>query len=88
MASNADNNTGGYKMCLSIDANGWGDSKGTHVGVAVNMMMGEFDSHLKWPFKGEITVELVNQKEGGEKCEGKSQSHTIIMREMLLPSKE
>ena len=44
-----------------IDPNGWGVGKGTHVGVGVHMMKGEFDSHLKWPFRGEITVELVNQ---------------------------
>ena len=62
---------GGYKMCLGIYANGCGDGKGTHVGVFVYMMMGEFDSHLKWPFKGEITVELVNQKEGGVNYEKK-----------------
>ena len=57
---------GGYKMCLKITANGWASGKGTHVGLAVVMMKGEFDSHLQWPFEGEITVELVNQKEGGE----------------------
>ena len=67
---------GGYKMCLKINPKGWGDGKGTHVGVAVYMMKGEFDSHLKWPFKGEITVELVNQKEGGEKCERKPVRHS------------
>ena len=66
---------GGYKMCLRIGANGWGSGEGTHVGVGVYMMKGEFDSHLKWPFKGEITVELVNQKEGGKKCEGKPITH-------------
>ena len=54
---------GGYKMCLSIDTKGWGDGKDTHVSVGVYMMKGEFDSHLKWLFKGEITVRLVNQKE-------------------------
>ena len=32
---------GGYKMCLGIDANGWGTGKGTHVGVGVWMMKGE-----------------------------------------------
>ena len=67
---------GGYKLCLKITANGWASGKGTHVGVAVYMMKGEFDSHLKWPFKGEITVELVNQKEGGEKYERKPITHT------------
>ena len=66
---------GGYKMCLRITANGWGSGEGTHVSVGVYMMKGEFDSHLKWPFKGEITVELVNQKEGGKKCEGKPITH-------------
>ena len=62
---------GGYKMCLKIIANGRGDSKGTHVGVAVNMMRGEFDDHLQWPFKGEIKVQLINQREGGEPFERK-----------------
>ena len=67
---------GGYKMCLNITANRWGTGEGTHVGVSVYMMKGEFDSHLKWPFKGEITVELVNQKEGGENHERKPVEHT------------
>ena len=43
-----------------------GDGKNTHVGVVFRMMKGEFDSHLQWPFKGDITVRLINQKEGGE----------------------
>ena len=67
---------GGYNMCLFVHANGWGTSEGTHVGVNVFMMKGEFDSHLKWPFKGEITVELVNQKDGGENYEEKPVEHT------------
>ena len=62
---------GGYKMCLKVYASGCGNGKGTHVSVAVHMMKGEFDSHLKWPFKGEVTVELVNQKEGGVNYERK-----------------
>ena len=62
-------------MCLTITANGWGSGKGSHVSIDMRMMKGEFDSHLKWPFKGDITVELVNQKEGGEKCEGKPVEH-------------
>ena len=71
-----DANVGGYKMCFNIDANGWDTGKGTHVSVTVYMMKGEFDSHLKWPFKGEITVELVNQKEGGKNYEMKPVQHT------------
>ena len=67
---------GGYKMCIRVTANGWGDGEGTHVSLAVYMMKGEFDSHLKWPLKGEITVELANQKEGGENHVKKPLEHT------------
>ena len=62
---------GGYKMCLGIDANGYGSGKNTHVSVVVRMMKGEFDSHLEWPFEREITVQLVNQNKGGEHYEKK-----------------
>ena len=57
---------GGYKMCLGVDANGFSDSTGTHVGVAIYMLKGEFDAQLQWPFKGVVTIELVNQKEQGK----------------------
>ena len=53
---------GGYKMCLSVDANGYGDGKGTHVSVFVYLMRGEFDDDLQWPFCGDITVELHHQQ--------------------------
>ena len=65
---------GGYKMCVNIDPNGWHGKKESYVGVGVHMMKGEFDSHLKWPFKGEIIVELVNQKEGRSELTRESQS--------------
>ena len=58
--------TGGYKMGLSVDANGHGSGKDTHVSVYVYMMHGEHDDHLKWPFSGDITVQLLNQR-GEEK---------------------
>ena len=49
---------GGYKMCLNVCANGHGKGKGTHASVFVYLMRGEFDDDLKWPFSGEITVQL------------------------------
>ena len=52
----------GYKMCLNVEANSWGDSKGSHVGVALYMMPGDDDNILKWPFRGEITIQLLNQR--------------------------
>ena len=53
----------GYKMCLRVDANGHGQGKNTHTSVYIHLMKGEFDDQLKWPFRGEVTVKLLNQKQ-------------------------
>ena len=53
----------GYKLCLGIWANGFGDGKGTHLGLTIHVMRGEFDDLLKWPFRGKITIDLVNQED-------------------------
>ena len=50
---------GGYKMRLEVYGNGIGRGRGTHVSVFVCLMKGEFDDHLKWPFSGELTIELI-----------------------------
>jgi TNF receptor-associated factor 4 len=54
---------GGYKMCISVFANGYGSGNGTHVSVAAHLMKGENDDHLSWPFTGKVTIELLNQLE-------------------------
>ncbi len=54
----------GYKICLKVHANGSGSGKGTHVTVAVCFMRGEFDNSLKWPFRGVISYQLLNQVNG------------------------
>lgn len=53
---------GGYCFCLSVDANGSEDGKKTHISLYVNLMKGEFDEHLRWPFRGNIKVVLCNQR--------------------------
>ena len=62
----------GYKACLRVDANGWDDGKGTHISVWAHLMWGEFDDLLKWPFRGDITVQMINQLQDKE-------HHTEIM---------
>ena len=59
---------GGYKMCLKVYANGYGDAEGTHVSVYIYLMQGDNDDNLAWPFKGTITVSLLNQLEDGQHC--------------------
>ena len=50
-------------MCLQVDADGMEEGEGTHVSVFTNLLCGEFDSRLKWPFRGIVTIQLVNQLE-------------------------
>ena len=56
----------GYTMCLRVEANGWRDVRNSHVSVFLYMMRGEYDESLKWPFRGDITVQLLSQVGDGE----------------------
>ena len=55
----------GYQMCLSVNADGYGDGKGTHVSVFLHLMKGPHDDKLEqsgyWPLRGTFTIELLNQ---------------------------
>ena len=62
----------GYKMCLSAKANGYGDGMNSHVSVFVHMMKGDYDDQLKWPFHGDITIQILNQS-------GSEEHDTLIL---------
>ena len=51
----------GYNMCLQVHTNGFLCGKGTHVSIYTRLLQGRYDDHLKWPFRGEITVQILNQ---------------------------
>lgn len=57
---------GGYKLCLGVMPSGNGDGKGTHISVYIYRMRGDNDEHLEWPFRGEVTFELLNQLEDSD----------------------
>ncbi|XP_064398234.1 TNF receptor-associated factor 5-like [Halichondria panicea] len=68
----------GYKMLIFIDVNGYGKFKGTHVSVGVFLMRGEYDDQLKFPFKGTIKFELLNQLEDkNHHCESYTHDGTL-----------
>ena len=48
-------------MCLNVDANGSGDPEGRHISLGAYLMRGEFDDHLKWPFRCHVVIQLCNQ---------------------------
>ena len=51
----------GYKFCIYVVPQGIEGGEGTHVSVYACLMKGQFDDHLKWPFIGELTIQVVNQ---------------------------
>ena len=52
----------GYKMCIRVDANSWGDGAGTHVSVHVFFMEGNYSAQVVHysSFYHDITIQLVN----------------------------
>lgn len=68
----------GYKMCLRVDANGTMMSRGTHASVFVHLMRGEYDGELKFPFQGDVTIQLLSQEDDYH-CQ-----HTIRFSDKIL----
>jgi len=52
-------------MCLRDKANGFSSGKGTHVSYYIYFMRGRNDDNLSWPFRGEISIKLLNQLKDG-----------------------
>ena len=55
----------GYKMCLRVEYS----VRRNDVYAYVHLMRGEYDSQLVWPFKGDITIQLVNHSNDRDHCE-------------------
>ena len=51
----------GYKLCLCVHF-----KSGTHLSACLILMMGPYDSQLKWPLKGHCEVKLLNQVSNSE----------------------
>ncbi len=53
---------GGYKMVLNVHPYGNEGGFGRHLSVYIYIIKGEYDQQLKWPFLGEVTITLVDQR--------------------------
>ena len=53
----------GYKLCVSIYPNGYGDGKNTHFSVYICLLKGKYDAILPWPFTKTVTFTLIDQQE-------------------------
>ena len=59
----------GYKFKVSVEPNGTGSSKNTHLSVYIIIMKGEYDAILPWPFKKKVKFTLIDQQEDPAKRE-------------------
>ena len=53
----------GYKCKLSLDPNGDGALKNTHLSVYLTIMKGKYDAILTWPFQKKVTFTVIDQQE-------------------------
>ena len=77
----------GYKLHMEVDADGRSSGKGSHVSVYVCLMKGEYDQVLTWPFKCDITIQLLNWREDKghvEKTVPFNDSYNIKYRERVM----
>ena len=72
----------GYNICIRVDANGEGSGAGTHVSVFINFVKGDFDHCLKWPFRGAISVRVLDQ------CEYKNHKTESIIYDDTVDDKD
>ena len=52
----------GYYLCVRFNPNGVDAAFGTHVSLFVHFMRGKNDDILSWPFKGKITLSILDQQ--------------------------
>ncbi|XP_028400904.1 TNF receptor-associated factor 4-like isoform X2 [Dendronephthya gigantea] len=57
----------GYKFMIVAFPNGNGSGEGTHLSLYVRLLVGEYDSLLKWPFLGDISLTLIEQSSDASK---------------------
>ena len=53
----------GYKICIRVNLNGVESGFATHVSLFIHFMKGEYDDVLEWPFRGRITLAILDQNE-------------------------
>ena len=55
----------GYKMCIRVFPYGYDECEGTHLCAATFLMAGDNDNKLQFPFRGSITLQILNQMSNG-----------------------
>ena len=61
----------GYKLCVGVSPQGTRTffGKSSYLAICIYLMKGPYDDSLNWPFKGKITIQLLNQQKNESHCE-------------------
>lgn len=59
----------GYKLKLSVNPNGDGSGKNTHLSAFVIVVKGEYDAVLPWPFHQKVSFTLIDQQDSTDERE-------------------
>ena len=52
----------GYKFRMSLNPNGDGEGKNTHLSLFLANIEGEYDAILQWPYTKRVTLKLIHQQ--------------------------
>ena len=75
----------GFKMRLMVYLNGNGTAKRTHMSVFFQLMKGEFDHCMEWPFDERISFVLIHQDDKN-RCYKRLTNNALEKRESSLTS--
>ena len=68
----------GYKFRLALFPNGKNRGKDTQLSLCFNLLKGEYDAKLSWPFQGIVDFTLIDQQEDAKDRENIVVSFTAI----------
>ena len=66
----------GYNCRLFLNPNGQGIGENTHLSLSFQIMKGEYDAILPWPFRKRVTFTLIDQQENANDRENIVKSFT------------
>ena len=75
----------GFRMKLVVYLNGCSKQKGTHTPVFFQLMKGEFDHCMEWPFDERISFVLIHQDDKN-RCYKRLTNNALEKRESSLTS--
>ncbi|PIK43770.1 tumor necrosis factor receptor-associated factor 6 [Apostichopus japonicus] len=72
----------GYKLCIRVNINATDSIRGAYISLFVHFMKGEYDNIVEWPFKGCISLSILDQTE--DCLKRKHLRETLIAKSELL----